>query len=271
MSCIYFHSQTSESTLRGAERAHLGMLAADTATALLNVWHQSDRLRSFIAPNHYMTQQDTSPPHFAHWVQAYETAFRIDSGELIMWRGHHIDSFTIYLNTALLIGNDQLKLAARLHGQCEIYCYVEGPNRAWLADIMQHGRNTGLYRPDMKWEDVIEHLRERDDEPVVCSYSVTDSFCSPWTVLDDDKPDVTVKGGEDTTDALYEWWDTLDQTTRWALAMKWLRTHPAMELTPHRWQYPDYYFEPQITAVDLIAPDYAERLNKALNIETVTA
>jgi len=48
-----------------------------------------------------------------------------------------IDPFCVALNTAIVSGSDPIVLAARLHGQSEIHTYVEGENRAWLADVIR--------------------------------------------------------------------------------------------------------------------------------------
>ena len=96
----------------------------------------------------------------------------------LMVEGQRVDIFGAQLDTAITIGSDQLKFAARLHGQCEIHCYVECKNRKWLASIIEQGLEQHLYRKDKGWESVIKLLRNGCKSPVVMSYSVCDSFPS---------------------------------------------------------------------------------------------
>ncbi len=74
-------------------------------------------------------------------------------------------------------------LAARIAGQAEVHGFCEGIDRAWLAGLIDEGlksgefrKNTGYPHREESWEHVTAFLRARDDEPVVMSYSVTDSF-----------------------------------------------------------------------------------------------
>ncbi|GAA4304598.1 hypothetical protein GCM10023178_11830 [Actinomadura luteofluorescens] len=40
-----------------------------------------------------------------------------------------------------------MRFLARLHAQCELHGYVEGPNRAWLADVIDQGPAAGVPAP----------------------------------------------------------------------------------------------------------------------------
>jgi hypothetical protein len=150
-----------------------------------------------------------------------------NDGDSFVMGGERVDPFTAGLNTAIALGSDPVRLFARLHGQCEIHCYVEGPNRAWLAGIIEEGRACGLYRDDMGWEAVIDLLRSRKDGPVVTSYSVTDSF-----------PNADIGGATSETDvdAFYE----LPDAEQWARAIDGLRAVRAgrrLELRPDDWSH----------------------------------
>lgn len=65
-------------------------------------------------------------------------------------------------NTALVLGSDAVKMAARIHAQCEIHGYFEGKNRKWAADIVRKGRQAGIFRANMGWEEVIDLLEKGD-------------------------------------------------------------------------------------------------------------
>jgi hypothetical protein len=102
--------------------------------------------------------------------------------------GEKVDLFGSQLDTAIALGNDQLKFAARLHGQCEVHCYIEGQNREWLAGIIEQGLEQGIYRREQGWESVVSLLRNGCNSPVVLSYSVCDQFPSEddWDKAMDD-------------------------------------------------------------------------------------
>lgn len=295
MSRVYFHSPTRTAELRGSERAWLASLVTDISDGIMHLRDSSrvERLRSLVHPDHYMARKPA--PTFeglTDWARNYSTAFAVGFREktpLIQYKGQPIDQFAVALNTAARLGNDQIKLAARLHGQCEIHAWVAGPNRTWLADIMQAGLDSGVYRhgiqypaePDrgrpeplwvsQGWDDVIELLRERDDEPVVTSYSVCDQF--PNSSVGDWMPPWP-KGRAQRWDALTEeqqqvrrersdaWYD-LESAEQWRIAMEGLQANGGgLEMNPAEWL--DFRFAPDVSLLDLFAPDWEERLERAL-------
>lgn len=296
MSRIYFHSPTRDAELRGSERAWMASLVDDHALGMLNLHDKDrmDRLMSLVDPGHYMAQHAARYPDGMPASTAYRLAFRHGGRygpPLVQHRGHRIDPFDLILNTAVLLGNDQMKLAARLHGACEIHAWVDGPNRAWLADVMQTGLNTCVYRRGIwhethgpngsrrwvsqGWEDVITLLRERDDEPVVTSFSVTDQFPTSsvgdwmppwpegverhWRALTEEQQ--TQRG--DRQDAWYE----LDSAEQWRISMEGLRTSSGgLELKPDDWN--EFRFGCELTVLDLFAPDWEDRLDRALGTTT---
>lgn len=134
-------------------------------------------------------------------------------------------------------GGDSLKLFARLHAQCEIHAWVAGKNRAWMAKIIAEGLESGLYRQNVGWDQVIEMLGRSKTEPVVTSYSVCEQF-----------PSREVANWEDDNDG-DDWYD-LDSETRWKLAMKGLKNKTGkLELTP-KWDR--YRFGDGKTVFDLL-------------------
>jgi hypothetical protein len=265
MSRVYFHSPTRDAELRGSERAWLRVLVEDLAVGMLDL-HRPDRLKQLVslaAPEHYITSHARQYPNGMPLPTAYRLAFLSDSPlspPVMQYRGHRIDTFCLMLNTALQLGNEQLQLAARLHGQCELHAWVDGPNRAWLADVMQAGLDSGLYRrripyretpgsepiwSDQGWDDVIALLRERDDAPVVTSFSVTEQFPNPgqqWAKYGD------------------EWFD-LAPADQWRIGMHWLRQDGRnLELKPG---LGDRWFDHGLSIVDLVAADWKDRLDAA--------
>ncbi|MEI5520686.1 hypothetical protein WB388_08730 [Streptomyces brasiliscabiei] len=298
MSRIYFHSPTRDAELRGSERAWLAGLADDLAVGMLAL-HHTDRVQRLIglaAPDHYITRHAQDHPNGMPLATAYRLAFLHDhshTAPIIQHRGHRIDAFDVVLNTACLLGNDQVKLAARLHSQCEIHAWVDGPNRTWLADIMQAGLDHGIYRRGLPypadpghgrpepvsvsqgWEDVITLLRERDDEPVVTSFSVTDQFPTssvgdwmpPWPEdVPKDWRELTEEQQAQRRERQDAWYE-LDSAEQWRISMDGLRSSPGgMELRPDDWA--GFRFGSGVTALDLLAHDWEDRLDRALISDT---
>lgn len=268
MSRVYFHSPSGDAELLGAERHWLGSLISKLATGLLDAEHNREILARLLPPGHSLAGRSSQP----NWPELYALYFRSGDGALVQHSGRDLSTFSFALNTAAAMGSDAVKLAARIHGQCEIHAWVDGPNRAWIADIMQAGLDSGAFRKglwhkpagsserkwvSMGWEDVITLLRSRADEPVVTSYSVCDSFPDPF-VGDWMKqvPDGVDRARQD--DAWYE----LDDAERWARSMAGLReSSGGLEIKPDDWR--SFRFTHELTVLDLVAADAEGRLEAA--------
>lgn len=287
MSRVYFHSPSGEAELWGGEHHHLHNLVKDAAFAVFDM------------PNHVALLRELAPDPYpglrfrddGAWMKSVETLLRIHEPAL-RWKGAVIDSFTLLLNTALEAADgNPLKLAARIAGQAEIHCFCEGTDRAWLAGMIDEGLDSGAFRRNTgyrercgrpsheSWEDVTAFLRSRDDEPVVLSYSVCDGFpnrkAAGWEPPEeaDLTPDWAREAPEeweacDYKDDYYEeakdnlWYD-LGESERWRTGMEGLRANPGrLRLDPADWG--NFGFGDGLSAFDLIAPDYADRLDRAL-------
>lgn len=211
MSRIYFHSKDNLAELAGAERhfmSHvIGNIAVAAVSHLLDEWRESKSVFRSVVPS---------------WAQSsegdFEKAFRLVSqrGEM---GGHNV--FALQMNTVMRTGNDVLKLMCRLHGQCEVHAYVEGPNRAWLAGLIERGMKSHLFRTGAGWESVVALLREDNTTAVVTSFSVTD------------------------------WFPHYEEQS-WDEAMEELRIGPhgkGLEMKPENWE--DYWFDDGVTLLDL--------------------
>ncbi|HEY2088339.1 MAG TPA: hypothetical protein VGH54_20265 [Mycobacterium sp.] len=290
MSRVYFHSPSGEAELWGGERAHLSGLCNRVTLGLLNVRHNGERIAEFIdvsGEGSYLARPE--PRDFAaysRWVTSVETAITVGMNSAFAWKGRPLSMFTLELNTALRAGGNPLKLAARIHGQCEIHGWCEGTDRAWLAGIIDEGlesgvlrQNTGYPNRSEDWEGVARFLRERDDEPVVLSYSVTDGFPNryeagweppPGTDLRpswwsaDEWAKLSEEEREDYhSEARDELWGELPSAAQWRIAMDALRAKSGgLRLDPAKWD--GFTFGHELSAFDLLAPDYAERLDRAL-------
>jgi hypothetical protein len=232
MSAIYFHSEHGTEAVSGRERAYMGnfchklLIVAMDADEQYELSNHPSPIRTLLPPEHYLSQIGIDHGNGRAFMQSLRTWLRV--GNEKFGTAHRTEPFTAALNTACRLGGDELKLMARLHGQCEVHAYVEGTNRAWLADIIESGRDLGTFREGMGWEAVIGLLRSRDDGAVVTSYSVCEQF--PNAHIADWKDD---REGE-------AFWE-LEPAQRWALAMSGLRASGGgLEMKPDDWQ--EFYF-----------------------------
>lgn len=224
MSSINFHTFKGTTKVRGSERAYFGITCAEIAWVIIGphaaeYGRPSSLLRYTCPPNHFTTNSVGGS-----FAEAFHIYFRVGDGALLLGE-RKVSMFTLQLNTALYMGSNPVKLAARLHGQCEIHAYVEGKNRKWLAEIIRQGRNIGFYREDMGWEEVIALLEESDEGPVVTSYSVCESFPNAHVAQ---YPDV-----DEDEDAA---WYKLSREEQWERALIGLRdSGSGLEMSPDNW------------------------------------
>lgn len=324
MSRVYWHAREREVELRGSERAWLAHVAQGPATAAWDLDGASSLERAIeivsMVPevpdgeynanylHTYMreakAQDERNKAAYAGWrpgtshpATDHETIHRfVDSlgvalrvrGVTLDVAGHRLHSSNLDLNTALVAGSDPVRLAAKIHGWCEIHCWVEGPDREWLAGLIDEGLEAGIYRrglwysdvPDgprdkwssQGWEEVQALLREAADGPVVLSYSVCDQFPNPrthpaWPGREveswDDYSDDEKAAVEDWQE---RWYDNEDDGTRFDLGVSWLREQqPWAQLGPDT--LASVSFGPRVTIYDLFAPDRDERISRAFGGE----
>ncbi len=240
MSRIRFHSPEQETEVSGAERYYFNSLCSEAflSAADLRAKHKSEKDYDWLKPLLPESAYFIKSPLHGRFVEDLETwAYSGDlMGETdgILIDGERHGLFSLQLNSAYVIGGDALKLAARIHGQCEIHCYVEAPNRLWLASVIEQALEDNTFREGIRghpmgWHNVISHLRDGGNTPVVCSYSVCESFPNPFMVPGLADPETCSGIDEDK-------WDKCDQ---WALCMEALRNkniNSELELKPNDWQ-----------------------------------
>jgi hypothetical protein len=178
--------------------------------------------------------------------------------------GYALHSRPIELNTALIAGSDVVALAAKLFAWAEAHCWVEGPDRAWIAGLIRHGLDVGIYRRtlrnhDQGWASVLDLLDSRDDEPVVLHYSSGGYFPNP-----------DIAGVDGTDIEGRDAWSELPPGEQWATAMAGLRDErPWAQLTPDTLRTTT--FGPGVTVYDLFAPDRDDRVHRAFAAYDQTA
>jgi hypothetical protein len=231
VSRIYFHSiEGDEIGVRGSERAYFGGLISEIALAVLQPSsHNMERYKKVFPANSYVALSDE---------REFERNFRLwlrvgSDREGFSMNGKNIDTFEVALNTAYVVGSDPIKLATRIHGQCELHCFMEGPNRAWMAEIIKVGLKSKIYRANQGWEEVISLLEMTGDSPVVLSFSGGDSF-----------PD------QSSADYHNDDWYDLPDSQRWEMGMAGIRKERGLEIKPDNWN--EFFFSHGITAFDVV-------------------
>lgn len=241
MSAIYFHSQEhKDAFVRGSERAYMGCLTTDIMIAVLgDLKYAEPWLKPLFAPDHYI--QRATEYQFAQHV---ETLLKVGMGTPLHLPAGSIEPWIVALNTALVVGGDALKLFARLHGQCEVHCWVEGaPDKRWLSNVLEVGLAKGPMRSDQGWDSVIKLLRLPGDFPVVCSYSVCESFPN-FGSLPANHP-LKERTDEERWEAFYE----IPKEEAWSLCMAGLRARDGLRLTRRNWR--DFQFADGTSAFNL--------------------
>ena len=122
MSTFYFSSPDGEAGVTGREWHRLWGMLHDLTVGIVNVPSISGRermeeLTGAEAP------EVTGPkdfPRYRRWIDSMEQRFATGGvGPGITWHGHELKKLGIVVNTALAIGGDPLKLAARLVAQAD--------------------------------------------------------------------------------------------------------------------------------------------------------
>jgi hypothetical protein len=239
MSRIHFHSPSGTLDIAGIERRHADIVCRDRMWAAFGGEEAGiELLRPFL-------------PDFWRRVSAREVKYYLLGEGTLNIHDLEVCIWTLALNTAIATGSDAVRLLARLHGQSEVHCWVDGPNRNWLADIIVAGRTEGVLREEMGWEALADFLRSRNDEPVVCSYSVCASFPNYGLFPETHPLKVRQSNGEDVDQIVDEYYD-MDFQAQWNDCMGELRTRPGLlEMKPDGWE--SYYFDNGLTAESLIA------------------
>jgi hypothetical protein len=307
MSYLTFATPTTETRLAGPERHWLLHLAHGPAVAAWDL----DRIDGLEHTEHILAIIPEVPdgPYGANYLHTYLREAQAEHRAAMATGGyagsiaaHHrliqslklrltgptgectfrvggitLDVTNINLNTALAAGSDPIRLAAKLAGWA--HCWIDGPDRAWAADIIDAGREGGMYRTGMGWEDIATMLRARDDEPVVTSHSVETSFPSidlagmspPWPdgvprswEAYDALPEQVRREREKAEERADEQWYELPKTEQWRLALAGLKQRrPWAQLSPAT--LGEIWFGATVTVYDLLADDREARVAAAAN------
>lgn len=253
MSRICFHTEARTVVVRGRERARLGALTDKLGLALTDAYllrRAAPWLDISICGRSVASYElDVRLEHDARLALRYGAM-----GPILAYQGHPLDPLVLGLNTAALLGSDPVRLAARIHAQCEIHGWVDGPDRKWIADVLEDGLLIGIFRHGLGenatgWTDVLELLREDDGGPVVMSYSgsntfpnaQTSTFLPLWPEGAPERWDALSEADQKLRSETAEVWDELPAADQWRMSVAYLRTGTGLlQLTPDDWD--GYHF-----------------------------
>ena len=243
MSAIYFHTKDCDDVfIHGAERALMSMYLNNMAYGVMQsiitpsfLDDEPPKIFRFIPPTHYLRLVQSPYRNFQDNFSA-----ALNAGFTFTVDDEQIDAFPLVLNTAFRIGSDVYRLMARIHGQCEVHCYVKPENFVWFGNIIQTGLGSKIFRKDMGWEDVLSLLK-KTKSPIVLSYSVCEQF-----------PSSEIANWHD-DDGDGDGWYGLSPNEQWDLGFSGLEERNktwSLEITPDTWE--GYHFGPNLSAFDLL-------------------
>jgi hypothetical protein len=284
VSRIYFHTRTGTVAVLGNERAYLSRLIDDYGLAIVDGrflrrasgWLTIDLYGK--QPNDYSLDSDLE--------STAKLAFgSMLSSKSLAYQGTTLDPWILTLNTVMRAGSPALQFATRIHAQCEMQGYIEGPDRAVIADIVEAGIAAGIYRrtyPDGRepgWAKLVSMLRDDDTEPVVMSSSHGDQFPSPYI----DMPPLP-EGAESWRDFTEEQsaergaaqvdletaWEDLNDDQRWDQGVAGLRARPGfLRINPAEHDTYHYGQHSGLTWLDLDQGE--QRTREVLGMDTALA
>lgn len=309
LSRIYFNTRTRTAEVHGSERGWLRYVAANTASLWwglheLDAFNRAVEIANMIVPGScgqyvrdranqigHVPARATITPHDRHrhvFIDIVHTCLRVNNVPLQVG-DHVVFSADVELNTSLAIGNDMVRLAAKIHGWCETHAWVEEDSRAWLADIIERAVTSGVYRKGIwhtgttgdtaqqttvrqGWADVVTLLRDTTNHPgpVVLSCSVGDDFPNPevstsmppWPAGVPERWDALTEEQQAERRTARNAWYGLDPDQRWETAMAGIRSsQPWANITPEN--LATRTFGPSVTLFDLFREDRAKRVKVA--------
>jgi hypothetical protein len=249
MSAIIAHMHNENIAIPGGIRGAWDLLFRDIFMRIMKpaIYDGPDKtagLRSLLPPGHCLLAEQGY--EFENLAECWLRGRMLHADNLehpfLVLDGRRLLFFATVLNTVVSLGSDALTLAARLHGQCELHCYVEYEDFYWFADMLR--KSIPIFRAQHKqatnqleWlEHEMRQIHRKKGLPVVFSYSVT----NPWP----NALDCNVSDGA---------WAKMDRDRRWSLGTEALRSHPEKRLRigPDEWD--GYQFDYGLSAFDLLA------------------
>ncbi|MGW4528314.1 hypothetical protein [Amycolatopsis sp. NPDC004378] len=228
MSGIYFHTvdRPQPLALDGGERARIDGLVRDTFREVL-------RRPSMAGLRQALRLTGAAPVPGFDPDKLRLLGFVFGGEEVLEQVGpggevEQISLVGLMANTAVA-AVPALQAPVWLHFGCEAHGWVDGPDRAWLADRYADAVEAGIARDTPRWDAVIALLRESATEPVVTSFY--NDFPNQHLVVSagvwPKNADLAAASDVAAEVELERRWEALSDRQRWDLGMGALRANPA--------------------------------------------
>jgi len=231
MSYISFQNKDQIVYVSGRERAWFNCLISNLCGGVLDLAlndpNNYSKIKEALAP-----KQDWVNTHSRNFAEDLHLVFHTGMDEQGIWQGKPLDLFSLKLNTALALGGDALRMATRIHGQCEVYGYFRAENGPWAARIIEQGLRQNIFRHDNAQYDgwsKVASLLAHTKGTVVMAYSVCYSF--PEGVLTQEERETDVQPS----------WE--------ACLYRLIYDLRGLKISPETW---DDLFDHELTLLDLI-------------------
>jgi hypothetical protein len=228
MSRVYFHTlDETDAELHGSERAYMGNTITNLCSAMFVPEWNKDKIIPLLGDNYFTNSSERDfAKDFRIWLSVGSGDFKVGKTP--------VEKFGVELNTAYKIGGDAVKLMCRIHGQCEMHCWIPGKDRIFIADIIDAGLKDFIFRDDQGWDDVTKLLRSGNKNPIVMSYSVCDQFPNM---------DIAEYYNADR-------WYALRHETQWHKAFAKIKNNAGLKICRETWS--SFYFNYGDTAMSLL-------------------
>lgn len=194
MSRIYFEAPHRQAQVYGSERGWLGFLAERIALGTMQHYVGEsfgtdllEHVEGFELSDHDkfpgdpFKQRLVLKDRFETWARVGSYFHNKPHGFKV--GGKVVPAFDFLLNTGMVLGDDVVKLAAKIHGTCEDFAWVAAEDCRWFSDLIRKAREDNLFRDNAGWEDVLRlayEVTESGNGPIVMHYSVSESFPSAY-------------------------------------------------------------------------------------------
>jgi hypothetical protein len=218
MSYIAFHTKGREEVkVWGSERAHMQLLMADIAAAVLPRGLGSVHPFVNIIP---VRDQDRWVPQLtegrhAMWIPIYLSAH---SDTKLHFNGEDHETFETVINTILAMNSDIMSFMAKVWGNCESHGWFPPEDHMFFASIINEGLDRHILRSGKGWDQVLEMFSAGLEDPIVMSYSVTDGF-----------PNAALAGHDYEEDE--EWWLNTSAEEQWDVCVAALKEKPYEDIS----------------------------------------
>lgn len=244
MSYIEFESINRLVNVAGSERGHFGTYANKVVWSVLcdatdPIRQDGNPLKSVIPSSNHVHQIAADRP------QEIQKALRLfvecgRSTDVYNIQGQPT-VFSVAVNTAYRLGCDFVKMAMRIHAQCECSAWIKAENYAWVARIIDEGLRVGFYRRHQGWSKLAAWLRECTDPHIVLNHTSGCGFMSEFAHDFD--------GDED------------DREKLWNYAITQLiESGGGREIKPQGWN--DFYFTNGATAFHVLQATMVNKTEK---------